>query len=281
MSYSRDEILLTIDNVTKKYGQTEVLSGVSAQIRDLHSTDAGRIVGQVVAFLGPSGVGKSQLLQIIAGLEPPTSGGVFLDGDKRAVRSGMVGVVFQRYPVWNHRKVLGNLMLAGELAGMTERGARARANEYLQMFDLSTDGDKYPAELSGGMQQRLAIARQLISLDGPCAREMRLLLMDEPFAALDPKNTRKVCKLIRSVADLNDKNTLVIVTHDLRAALSVADMVWVMGKDRDLAGRSTSGGKIIREIDLVERGLTWHPDIELMPEFLSLEAELAQMFQTL
>lgn len=277
----RDEVLLNIDHVSKSYGSKEVLSDVTVQIRDLHCSDATKVCGQVVAFLGPSGAGKSQLLQIIAGLEAPTSGNVFLDSEARPVRAGMVGVVFQRYPVWNHRRVLGNLQLAGELAGMTSKQALDRGQQYLDMFDLAGDAGKYPAELSGGMQQRLAIIRQLMSLDGPHAHDTRLLLMDEPFAALDIKNTRRACKLIRSVADLNDKTTIIVVTHDLRAALSVADTMWVMGKDRDAAGKSISGGKIVREIDLVECGLTWSPDIYSMPEFLRLEADLAEMFQTL
>jgi ABC-type nitrate/sulfonate/bicarbonate transport system ATPase subunit len=281
MSYSRDDVLLRIDHVTKRYGDKEVLSDISAEVRDLHCSEAGRIVGQVLAIIGPSGVGKSQLIQIIAGLERPTIGGVFLAGDTHPVKPGSVGVVFQKYSVWNHRRVIGNLQVAGEMSGMTSKQAEERGRYYLDLFDLEGDAARYPAELSGGMQQRLALARQLMNLDGPRSHCSRLMLMDEPFAALDPKNTRKVCGLIRTVADLDDKNTLIVVTHDLRAALSAADLLWVMGRCRDVSGKPISGGKIVRELDLAQMGLTWHPDIYAMPEFMALESELSQMFQTL
>lgn len=281
MSYSRDEVLLKIDNVTKRYGTKEVLSGVDVQIRDLHCSEAGRIVGQVVAFLGPSGTGKTQLLQIIAGLEAPTLGRVLLDGDQKPVHRGMVGMVFQRYPVWNHRRVMKNLTIPGELAGMSASSATSRATEYLEAFGIAADVHKFPGELSGGMQQRVAIIRQLMSMDGPKAHPTRLLLMDEPFSALDLNNTQKTCKVIRRVADMDDKTTVIVVTHDIRAALCVADTVWLMGRDRDAAGCPTSGGKIKREIDLAQMELAWHPELMHTPAFQEIEAEIAAAYRCL
>lgn len=279
--YSRNEVLLSIEDVTQRYGKNEVLSNINVQVRNLQNTDANIVAGQVIAFLGPSGCGKTQLLRIIAGLQEPTTGGVFIDPDRKDIERGMAGVVFQQYPLFDHRTVEGNLMLAGELAGMTQKKAQSHAKDLLAMFELDSTGSKYPKELSGGMRQRVAICQQLMNMDGQNQTHTRLMLMDEPFAALDPRNTIKTCKLIRKVADMHDTNTIIVVTHDLRAALSIADILWVMGRDRDENGKVCSGGKIVKEYDLVNAGLTWHPEIDTLPAFAELERELSAMFHYL
>lgn len=281
MSYTRDEVLLTVNNVTKRYGTKEVLSNVNVQLHDLHCSDAGRCVGQVAALLAPSGSGKSQLLQAIAGLEAPTIGSVLLDADQKPVVRGMVGMVFQGYPIWNHRIVLTNLTIPGELAGMTPVEAKDRAMLYLETFGLAGDAMKYPGELSGGMRQRVAIIRQLCSMDGPKARPTRLLLMDEPFSALDLNNTQKMCATIRNIADLHDEATVLVVTHDIRAALSVSDMVWLMGRDRDANGNYVSGGKIMREMDMAAMELAWHPELIHTKEFQEIESEICESYRKL
>jgi len=171
-----------------------------------------------------------------------TSGQVLLNGTQTPVKRGMVGMVFQDYPCWNHRRILGNLTLAGELAGMKHGDAFVRAQQYLELFGMSGDWDKFPGELSGGMRQRVSLTRQLMSVDGPDAHPTRLLLLDEPFSALDLIKTHMVCRMLRRVADLDDKTTLILVTHDLSAALAVADLVWIMGHRRDANGQQVSGG---------------------------------------
>lgn len=270
-TYTRDAPLLRIEGVTKRFGYNPVLGGISVQICDLHCSDVGRCVGQVVAFLGPSGVGKTVLMKIIAGLEPPTSGAVYLNDDRVPVKAGAVGVVFQDYPMFRNRTVLGNLRLAGVMGGMPNELARPAAKAYLERFDLDQDAGKYPAELSGGMRQRVAICRQLISMDGPKAPKARLMLMDEPFSALDPKNVKLVCRLLRSVADSGEQNTILLVTHDLRAAMSVADTIWVMA-------RGPQGSTIAHEMDLAKNGFAWGEKDCTDPEFTEVEAELAAMF---
>lgn len=224
---------------------------------------------------------NSVMLKIIAGLLAPTVGCVKIDPDAKPIKRGMTGVVFQKYPLFCHRTVFGNLTLAGEMAGMTYLGAKEKADYYLDLFELSTASDKYPVELSGGMQQRVAISQQLMNMDGQSATYTRLMLMDEPFAALDHRNTRKTCQLIRRVADLHDTNTIIVVTHDISAALCIGDIVWVMGRDRDKDGKVCSGGKIVKEFDLINAGLTWQPEIDTLPAFAELRRELAGMFQTL
>lgn len=282
-AYTRDEVLLSIEGVSHRYGANEALRDINVKIRNLHSTGAAadKQPGQVIAFLGPSGCGKTTLLRIIAGLEAPTVGKISIDPDAKPIKRGMTGVVFQKYPLFGHRTVFGNLTLAGELAGMTYLQAKEKAEYYLDLFELPSAVNLYPAELSGGMQQRIAISQQLMNMDGQSATYTRLVLMDEPFAALDHRNSRKTCKLIRQVADLHDTNTIIVVTHDLAAALCIGDIVWVMGRDRDKDGKVCSGGKIVKELDLVSAGLTWQPDIDTLPAFSELQRELSGMFGTL
>lgn len=281
MMYSRGEVLLSLENVVQSYGDHEVLSNVSVRVHNLHSSDTTRTTGQVIAFLGPSGCGKTQLLRIISGLQRPTGGAVFIDPDRKPIKKGMCGVVFQRYPLFMHRTVLGNLVLAGKMAGLDNNTARTKSLELLENFKLGGSGAKYPGELSGGMQQRVAICQQLINMEGAGQTYTRLILMDEPFAALDPHNTHKTCKLIRKVADLHDTNTVIVVTHGIRAALSIGDVVWIMGRDHDASGKVCSGGKIMQELDLAEHGLAWHPEVESQPEFIRLNTEINNMFHTL
>lgn len=273
-TYTLDSPLVSIVNVTKKYGNKQVLSPINLTLRDLHCSDRNRVVGQVTCLLGPSGCGKSTLLRLIAGLEKPTTGDVFLDDDTVPVHAGQVGVIFQNYEMFRHRTVLGNLKIAGKMAGMTDSQANGRANEYLAMFGLSTCGDKYPAELSGGMRQRIAISRQLMSMDGPAAHPTRLLLMDEPFSALDPQLCRTTCRLIRQVADMDDARSIILVTHDLRSALTVSDHAWVMA-------HSDEGGKIVKDVSLAELEMAWDPEAFHSKAFLDMEAELQAEFATL
>jgi len=280
--YTRDEVLLHIENVSQKYEDKVVLENLSIKIHNLHATDAAVTAGQVVGFLGPSGCGKTQLLRIISGLQRPTTGEVFIDADKKRMRKGMCGVVFQTYPLFLHRTVMGNLLLAGSMAGMTHAEAMNTANELLATFELEGSAEKFPGELSGGMQQRVAICQQLINMDSKLGHtDTRLMLLDEPFAALDPRNTFKTCKLLRKVADMHDLNTIVVVTHDIRAALSVSDVLWIMGRDRDENGKVCSGGKIIQELDLVNQGLTWHPEVESLPAFIKLNKDINELFHIL
>jgi len=260
----RNEVLIDVAGVSQRYGAKEVLADVNLQIHNLHVD--GRTSGQVVAIVGPSGSGKTQLMRIIAGLQKPTTGTVTINGVP--VRKGMCGFVFQRYPLFGHRTVMSNLELSGRLAGLSATDAKQKATEYLEMFRLLDSSGKYPAELSGGMQQRVAIARQMIGLDGH-VDGIRVLMLDEPFSALDYANTRKTATMLRNVADLHDTNTLFVTTHDLRTGLALADFVVLMGF-REKGGP----GRIVRTWDLVTEGLTWQPEVEEMPRFREILKEL-------
>ena len=260
--------LLTIEKLCLSYN-APVLANVSESIDDLIRDELTQ--GQVVCLLGPSGIGKTQLFRCIAGLQAPSSGGVYLNGAKTAVTPGEVGVVAQDYPLLPHRTVLGNLMVAAIRKIRDEKEAQQRCMNLLAEFELSDKALAYPAALSGGQRQRIAIAQQLL-----CSSHF--LLMDEPFSGLDPRAKGKVCETILKISTLDELNTTIIVTHDVEASITVADTIWLLGRDFDTQGKPIPGARIKFKYDLIERGLAWHQGIEQTPEFFALSRELKQRF---
>jgi NitT/TauT family transport system ATP-binding protein len=264
---TKGEVLVRVDDVSLRLGDNQILEKVTFDVVD--RIRVGCTTGQVVGLLGPSGVGKTRLLRIIAGLDPPDSGRVTGAGGAR-LEPGEVGVVFQDYPLLRHRSVEGNLALAGKVAGLGEREARTRSSELLDKFRLGDRARFYPAQLSGGQRQRVAIAQQLV-------KPRKLLLMDEPFSGLDPAALDEVMRLIVEVANLDELNTVVVVTHDIRAAMAVSDTLFMLGRPKN-AG---AGACIQCSYDLVDLGLAWHPDVGDMPEFSLLEREIKIKFKDL
>src|SRR5581483_9245305 len=186
----------------------------------------------------------------------------------------MVGVVAQNYPLFEHRTVAGNLELAARSSGLNHQDAAAKAYKYLQRFDLEERGGLYPCQLSGGQRQRVAIAQQFL-----CSEHF--VLMDEPFSGLDLIAINKVCDLIREVANSDEMNTVIVVTHDIQAALAVADTIWVLGRDRDAEGKIIPGARVKATYNLVERGLAWRDGIADTPECMDLVREIRAVFPSL
>jgi polar amino acid transport system ATP-binding protein/sulfate transport system ATP-binding protein len=271
-SYSLGKTLLKIDNVSLEYDGRPVLRDVNAEVRDI--IVPGRVQGQVVGFLGPSGCGKTSLFRIIAGLNAPTSGRVTVNSFDRPVRAGEVGVVSQSYPLFEHRSVLGNLMLAAMRKEKDSRVAHDKVMAFLKEFGVEDKFNLYPAQLSGGQRQRCAIIQQIL-----CSEHF--LLMDEPFSGLDLLMLEKTCELITKVADMDDLNTIIVVTHDVTAACSVADHLWLMGRDSDSNGNKLPGSRIVKEYNLIERDLCWQPDIITRPQFTDFVREVKEEFRRL
>ena len=271
-TYSLGKTLLKIDNVCLEYDGRPVLSGVTAEVRDIIVPV--KVQGQVVGILGPSGCGKTSLFRIIAGLNAPTSGRVSVNDLDRPVRAGEVGVVAQSYPLFEHRTVLGNLMLAAKQKEKDSSVAHDKVITLLREFELEDKFGLYPAQLSGGQRQRCAIIQQIL-----CSEHF--LLMDEPFSGLDLLMLEKTCELITKVADMDDLNTIIVVTHDVTAACSVADHLWLMGRDSDSNGNKLPGSRIVKEYNLIERDLCWQPGIITTAPFTAFVREVKEEFRRL
>jgi NitT/TauT family transport system ATP-binding protein len=218
--------------VTKRFGSFTVIRDVSFAVSDRPDR------GEFVAILGPSGCGKSTVLRLIAGLRPhhPASVGSVLVGEKPVEAPGADrGMVFQDYTSFDNRTVEDNVAFGLECRGVAARERRERAREWIVKvgLDVTRDARKYPNELSGGMRQRVAIARTLIL-------SPRIILMDEPFGALDPATRLRMQELLVSLWR-EAQATVFFVTHSIEEAVYLGDRVYVF---------SSSPGTILREIEV-------------------------------
>ncbi|KQU55297.1 hypothetical protein ASG84_22990 [Rhodococcus sp. Leaf278] len=202
-------------------GLTKVHAGQAGAALD--SLDLTVSPGSCTAILGPSGSGKSTALRLIAGLDSPTAGTVRIDGREVngvAAENRGVGMVFQRPMLFPHMSVLDNIGFAYRAAGESRKRSRERAREYLDLVHLGDIGDRAVSEVSGGQAQRVALARSL-------AGSPRVLLLDEPFSALDPVLRTEMHDLVRELRSSLDQ-TLLLVTHDQQEAAVLADSVAVL-----------------------------------------------------
>jgi sulfate/thiosulfate transport system ATP-binding protein len=204
-------------NVSKRFGDFQALEDVSLDV-------AG---GSLTALLGPSGSGKSTLLRIIAGLEDPDTGEILLDGEDATAAPPQqrgVGFVFQHYAAFKHMTVRNNVAFGLKIRKRSRAEIKQRVDELLELVQLSGFGDRYPAQLSGGQRQRMALARAL-------APEPSVLLLDEPFGALDARVRAELRVWLRRLHE-ETHTTTVIVTHDQEEAMEVADELVVMNRGR-------------------------------------------------
>ncbi|MDB5763055.1 MAG: sulfate transporter ATP-binding protein [Herminiimonas sp.] len=212
---------IEVRNINKNFGDFVALDNVSLNFP----------AGELTALLGPSGCGKTTLLRIIAGLECPDSGQVLLDGkdaSARHVRERQVGFVFQHYALFKHMSVFENIAFGLRVKPRSERLSETRIREkvkqLLELVQLDWLADRYPPQLSGGQRQRIALARAL-------AVEPRVLLLDEPFGALDAKVRKELRRWLRRLHD-ELHVTSIFVTHDQEEALEVADQIVLMNKGK-------------------------------------------------
>jgi sulfate/thiosulfate transport system ATP-binding protein len=214
-------VTIEVRNIIKQFGAFKALDDVDLKVD----------TGELVALLGPSGSGKTTLLRIIAGLDWPDSGSVSFDGEdalSRGAGERHVGFVFQHYALFRHMSVFENvafgLRVQPRAVRKDDAAIRARVKELLDLVQLDWLANRYPSQLSGGQRQRIALARAL-------AIEPRILLLDEPFGALDAKVRKELRKWLRSLHE-EIHVTSIFVTHDQEEALEVANRVVVMDKGR-------------------------------------------------
>ncbi len=246
MNTYQNNYLLYLEDVQKKYGAKTVLNDIDLAVSQ----------GEFCTVVGPSGCGKSTLLRLILGQEHATSGAVLMEGKEISEPSANRGIVYQRYSLFPHLTILDNIMLGKRLSlpfwksfsGRKE--ARKEALQYLESVRLAPHADKYPHQLSGGMQQRVAIAQALIM-------KPRILLMDEPFGALDP-GTREAMQVLILKLWEDHGMTIFFVTHDLEEAVFLGTRILVLSQFYTLetGERSgmTEGARIVSDYPL--RGRT-------------------------
>ena len=208
---------IRVANVTKRFGAFRAVDDVSVDVDS----------GSLVALLGPSGSGKSTLLRLIAGLEQADTGRIWITGEEatdRTVQDRQVGFVFQHFALFKHRTVRQNVAFGLELRRWKKEAIKRRVDELLDLVQLKGYGSRFPSQLSGGQRQRVALARAL-------AVQPRVLLLDEPFSALDAKVRKELRAWLRNLHDEMHVTT-VIVTHDQEEAMEVADRIVVMNEGR-------------------------------------------------
>ena len=231
---------IRVEHLSKSYGHHKVVDDVSFEIGG----------GELVALLGPSGGGKSTILRIIAGLDPADSGEVWLDGrrvDALHPRERSVGFVFQHYALFRHMTVAQNVGFGLSVRGEGREKIAARVAELLDLMGLHGLEERMPSQLSGGQRQRVALARAL-------APEPKLLLLDEPFGAVDAKVREELRRWLRRLHD-EVHTTSIFVTHDQEEAFAVADRVFIV-----------QGGRLEQEgtpVDVLD-----HPRTEFVARFV-------------
>jgi len=253
--------LLQARDLSLTYGDKCILHDINFSVRDI--IRPGLLQGQVVSLVGRSGIGKTQLFRILSGLQKPSSGSITIRERKpaetgtgsievyqeRTVRPGDMGVIFQNYYQFGWRTVKQSLLLAARrnkaLAGKEEETLL----QYADQFDITDVLHRWPSQLSGGQQQRVSIIQQLL-------KGADFLLLDEPFSGLDICVLDKVVELLLQVSLSDELKTLIIVSHDIATAMAISDTVFILGRQ---PGRE--GSTLVREIDLIERGLAWQKEV--------------------
>lgn len=244
---------LSVTYIDRKGNRTEAVRDVSFDVMDKPES------GEIIVFLGPSGCGKSTILKAVAGLLAPTEGEILVDGTPVTDVGRDRGMVFQAYTSFGWLTVRQNVEYGLKLHGDSKSERRKISDEILKSVGLADFADRYPKDLSGGMKQRVAIARTLVN-------KPRVVLMDEPFGALDPQTRWGMQSLLLDISRA-ENNTIVFVTHDVSEAVYLADTIYVL---------SHRPARILHQVDVPAFPVR---DIALKsaPEFRAVEKKLLDL----
>lgn len=260
-TYTKAEVLMSVRNVALAFEQP-ILRDVNFVVHNI--VRPGVSQGQVISLIGRSGIGKTQLFRILAGLQQPDSGSVAIGADQHLVEAGEVGVVSQNYLLFNHRTIRDNLRLAVRHSDSAASHAEREQMilQYAEAFELTEHLGKYPMQLSGGQRQRTSIIQQILT-------GSNFILLDEPFSGLDALMIDKVMALLLKISTMDELNTLVIVSHDVENALAISDTAFILARENGL-----DGATITETLDLMDMGFAWNPEIREFGAFQKLVAQI-------
>jgi ABC-type nitrate/sulfonate/bicarbonate transport system ATPase subunit len=258
LTYEQKGTVLHVENLSVSYGDKVIIRDINFTEKDTVRPD--RPQGQIIAFLGRSGRGKSTLFKAITGLEKPSSGRVLIpdlskpvnNGQQPAkeVQEGDVGFVNQKYTLFRHKTVYDTLQFALRKTTGTKEEKHDKIMQYLRDWGLETCKDQYPNFLSGGQRQRTAILEQLLSSG-------HYMVLDEPFSGLDIGNIMSVKNAFQLINQSHQLNTIIFSTHDIELAVELADSIYILGYKQNDNGQLNAIGTILKHFDLKQMGLAW------------------------
>jgi ABC-type nitrate/sulfonate/bicarbonate transport system ATPase subunit len=255
MKHEFKETLLYVENLSVAYDDNIIIKDINIVEKDV-VREGNNCTGQVLAFVGRSGRGKSTFFKALTGLVSTTSGKILIKdfenpvpNTAKSVSEGDIGFVDQKYTLFRHKTVSEALKFSLRKSPLSSIDKENKIKVYLKEWGLENCADKYPNELSGGQRQRTAIIEQLFSSD-------QFIVLDEPFSGLDVGNIEEVKKAFELLGNSSEFNTVIFSTHDIELALELAQVIYVIGYPT-INGKQQQYGTIVAKYDLREMGLAW------------------------
>ncbi|WP_445453357.1 ATP-binding cassette domain-containing protein [Flavobacterium sp. 25HG05S-40] len=255
MDFSFKETILYVENLSVAYDDHVIIKDINITEKDVVRTGIAA-TGQIIAFVGRSGRGKSTFFRALTGLTPLHTGKILIKDFEstdptaaKMAKEGDIGFVNQKYTLFRHKTVLQTLNYALRKSPLSESEKDKKIKDYIHKWGLENCAEKYPNELSGGQRQRTAIIEQLFSSD-------KFIVLDEPFSGLDVGNIEEVKQSFDLLCSLSEYNTVIFSTHDIELALQLAQSIYVIGHPT-INGDKKEYGTVVAQYDLREMGIAW------------------------